>query len=95
MSGYSGLATLIVEGRPESAVQAHLSTNINDLRKPWGGHLISDNPTLVTLTGGAVGWIRLPNGGEGALTCQDVQPNIGQNGISIRIVVLGDGDAPY
>jgi len=95
MSGYSGLATLIIEGRPESAVQAHLRTNINDLRKPWSGHLTSDNPVLATLTGGAAGRIRLPDGSEGALICQDVQPNIGQNSISIRIVVLGDGAAPY
>lgn len=95
MSGYSGPATLILEDRPESVVQAHLTTDVNDLRKSWSGHLTSGNPTLVTLTGGVAGRIRLPSGSDGALICQDVQSNMGQHGISIRIVVLGDGEAPY
>jgi hypothetical protein len=95
MSGYSGPANLMLEDRPESTVQAHLSTNVHDRRKPWGGYLISDSSTLLTATGGASGRIRLPNGREAALTCQDVQPEMGPSGLSIRIVILADGDAPY
>lgn len=77
MSGYNGLAKLVLESRPEYAVQAHLTTNGNDLRRPWGGYLTSDNPALLTLVGGTSGRIRLSNGREGALTCQDVQTDMG------------------
>jgi hypothetical protein len=95
MSGYSGPVDLMLEDKPESTVQAHLSTNVHDLRKPWGGYLTTDSPALLTVTGGASGRIRLPNGREAALTCQDVQPDMGPSGLSIRIIILGDGDAPY
>jgi hypothetical protein len=95
MSSYSGVAKLILEGRPEVDVQAHLNTDVHDLRKPWGGYLTSDNPSLVTVTGGTTGRLRLSGGREGALMCQDVQTDVGSSGLLVRVVVLGKDEAPY